>query len=100
MASGAVQLLRFRFLFARGSHELNSRALGRFVPNIAMEDQKPLSEIRILILDYVQDTRTLLGTFLRAAGASTVESATAKEALTVLDRERFHVVLSDLEFAS
>jgi hypoxanthine phosphoribosyltransferase len=32
------------------------------VPNIAMEDQKPLSEIRILILDDVQDTRTLLGT--------------------------------------
>jgi hypothetical protein len=40
------------------------------VPNIAMEDQKPLSEIRILILDDVQDTRALLGTFLRAAGAS------------------------------
>jgi PAS domain S-box-containing protein len=69
---------------------------GSFAPNTAIEDQKPLSGLKILVIEDVADTRSALGTFLRAAGASAVESATAEEALTILDRERFHVILSDI----
>jgi CheY-like chemotaxis protein len=76
---------------------VNSQLARRFAPTIAIEDQKPLSGLKILVLDDVEDARALLGTFLRAAGASTVESATAEEALTILDRERVHVILSDIE---
>ena len=43
------------------------------------------------------DTRGALATFLRSAGASTVESTTADEALTILNREQFHVILSDIQ---
>ena len=69
----------------------------RFAPEIAIEAQKTLSGLKILILDDVADTRGVLATFLRSAGASTVESTTAEEALTILNREQFHVILSDIQ---
>ena len=81
----------------RAAADHASQLAGRFAPTIAIEDRNPLSGLKILVLDDVEDARTLLGTFLRAAGASTVESATAEEALTILDRERVHVILSDIE---
>jgi PAS domain S-box-containing protein len=81
----------------RATTDRAAQLAGGIAPNIGIEDQKPLSGLKILVLDDVEDTRTLLGTFLRTAGAGTVESATAEEALTILERERIHVILSDIE---
>jgi CheY-like chemotaxis protein len=84
-------------LWRAAATDPTSQFAGTFLPNIAIEHQKPLYGLKILVLDDVADTRTELGTFLRAAGASTVESTTAEEALTILNRERFHVILGDIE---
>jgi PAS domain S-box-containing protein len=52
--------------------------------------------IRVLIVDDEADGRELVGRFLDAAGATVQAAGSAAEALAVLDKETFDVIVSDL----
>jgi CheY-like chemotaxis protein len=52
--------------------------------------------IHVLIVDDEADGRELVGRFLHAAGATVQTAGSAAEALAVLDKETFDVIVSDL----
>jgi CheY-like chemotaxis protein len=57
---------------------------------------KELYGFKILVVDDDLDTRELIEWVLKRAGAEVISVASAAEALDAIDRERFHVLVSDI----
>jgi CheY-like chemotaxis protein len=57
---------------------------------------KELYGLKILVVDDDLDTRELIEWVLRRVGAEVMAVASAREALAALDKERFHVLISDI----
>ena len=57
---------------------------------------KELYGFKVLVVDDDVDTRELIHWVLARAGAEVTSVESAKEALRALDRERFHVLVSDI----
>ena len=55
-----------------------------------------LAGVRVLVVDDEADAREVLSTMLQQAGAAVVSAANAAEALGLLDREAFDVLVSDI----
>jgi CheY-like chemotaxis protein len=58
---------------------------------------KELYGFKILVVDDDLDTRELIEWVLRRSGAEVTATASAGEALKALDRERFHILVSDIQ---
>lgn len=56
-----------------------------------------LAGLKILIIDDDADTRELFTFTLQEEGAEVVAAASAREALAVIDRSQFDVVVSDIQ---
>jgi PAS domain S-box-containing protein len=65
-------------------------------PEIRHEEGPRCEGLRILVVDDEPDGRELVARFLEAAGATVESAASATEALALLDRETFHVIVSDI----
>jgi CheY-like chemotaxis protein len=57
---------------------------------------KELYGLKLLVVDDDVDTRELIDWVLRRAGAEVVTAESAAEALDALDKERFHLLISDI----
>ena len=57
---------------------------------------KELYGLKILVVDDDLDTRALIDWVLRRAGAEVVQAGSAREALDALDKDRFHLLISDI----
>jgi CheY-like chemotaxis protein len=57
---------------------------------------KELYGLKILVVDDDLDTRELLDWVLRRAGAEVASAESAREALEALEKERFHILISDI----
>ena len=57
---------------------------------------KELYGLKILVVDDDQDTRDLLDWVLKRAGADVVSVASAREAFETMERERPHILVSDI----
>jgi CheY-like chemotaxis protein len=57
---------------------------------------KELYGLKILVVDDDLDTRALIDWVLRRAGAEVVQADSAREALDALDKDRFHLLISDI----
>lgn len=57
---------------------------------------KELYGLKILVVDDDLDTRELLDWVLRRAGAEVASAGSAREALEALEKERFHILISDI----
>jgi CheY-like chemotaxis protein len=57
---------------------------------------KELYGLKILVVDDDLDTRELIDWVLRRAGAEVSSAGSAREALEALDKERFHLLISDI----
>ena len=57
----------------------------------------PLAGVSVVVVDDEEDARVLLGTLLRRMGAAVRIAGSADEALTLVERERPDVLLSDIE---
>ncbi|HEY7511854.1 MAG TPA: response regulator [Vicinamibacteria bacterium] len=57
---------------------------------------KELYGLKLLVVDDDLDTRELLDWVLRRAGAEVATAGSAREALDALDKERFHLLISDI----
>jgi CheY-like chemotaxis protein len=57
---------------------------------------KELYGLKLLVVDDDVDTRELIDWVLRRAGAEVVTAESAAEALAALDKERFHLLISDI----
>ncbi len=57
---------------------------------------KELYGFKILVVDDDLDTRELIEWVLRRSGAEVTVVASAAQALEALDRERFHILVSDI----
>lgn len=57
---------------------------------------KELYGFKILVVDDDLDTRELIEWLLRRSGAEVTAAASAAQALEALDRERFHILVSDI----
>ena len=57
---------------------------------------KELYGLKILVVDDDVDTRELIDWVLRRAGAEVVAAGSAREALEALEKERFHLIISDI----
>jgi CheY-like chemotaxis protein len=57
---------------------------------------KELYGFKILVVDDDLDTRELIEWVLRRSGAEVTVTASAAQALEALDRERFHILVSDI----
>jgi CheY-like chemotaxis protein len=57
---------------------------------------KELYGLKLLVVDDDVDTRELIDWVLRRAGAEVTTAGSAKEALDALDKERFHLLISDI----
>ena len=57
---------------------------------------KELYGLKLLVVDDDVDTRELIDWVLRRAGAEVATAGSAKEALDALDKERFHLLISDI----
>jgi CheY-like chemotaxis protein len=57
---------------------------------------KELYGLKILVVDDDQDTRDLLDWVLKRAGADVVAVGSAKEAFEALEKERPHILVSDI----
>jgi two-component system chemotaxis response regulator CheY len=51
---------------------------------------------KILLVDDSASVRTVAGIALREAGYEVIDAANGKEALSMLDRERVHLIISDV----
>jgi CheY-like chemotaxis protein len=80
-------------------HEGGTGPAAAFLPETAASaEQGPsLAGVRVLVVDDEEDTRELVVMTLEQHGAEVLTAASAFEALPVLERERPHVLLSDLE---
>jgi PAS domain S-box-containing protein len=58
--------------------------------------ERPLTRVRVLYVDDVEDARLMVSTMLRQYGADVESAASATDALGMLDRVRPHVVLTDI----
>ncbi len=66
---------------------------------LGQEPLKDLTGVRVLVVEDDEDARGLIEKVLETQGASTRIVPSAREALQVLDGERFDVLLSDIEMA-
>jgi CheY-like chemotaxis protein len=57
---------------------------------------KELYGLKILVVDDDLDTRELIDWVLRRAGAEVSAAGSAREALEALEKERFHLLISDI----
>jgi CheY-like chemotaxis protein len=57
---------------------------------------RPLAGVRVLVVDDENDARDLAAMVLAQAGAEVTEASSAAEALRALQRQRPHVVVSDI----
>ena len=57
---------------------------------------KELYGLKVLVVDDDLDTRELLDWVLRRVGAEVTTVASAAEAVEALDRDRFHILVSDI----
>jgi CheY-like chemotaxis protein len=57
---------------------------------------KELYGLKILVVDDDLDTRELIDWVLRRAGAEVATAGSAREALEALDKDRFHLLISDI----
>jgi CheY-like chemotaxis protein len=57
---------------------------------------KELYGFKILVVDDDLDTRELIEWVLRRSGAEVTATESAAQALAALDRERFHILVSDI----
>ena len=57
---------------------------------------KELYGLKLLVVDDDVDTRELIDWVLRRAGAEVVTAGSAREALDALEKERFHLLISDI----
>ena len=57
---------------------------------------KELYGLKLLVVDDDVDTRELIDWVLRRAGAEVVTAESAREALDALEKERFHLLISDI----
>jgi CheY-like chemotaxis protein len=57
---------------------------------------KELYGLKILVVDDDLDTRELIDWVLRRAGAEVATAGSAAEALEALDKDRFHLLISDI----
>jgi len=57
---------------------------------------KELYGLRLLVVDDDVDTRELIDWVLRRAGAEVVCAGSVREALDALEKERFHLLISDI----
>jgi CheY-like chemotaxis protein len=57
---------------------------------------KELYGLKILVVDDDVDTRELIDWVLRRAGAEVVTAGSVQEALDALEKERFHLLISDI----
>jgi CheY-like chemotaxis protein len=57
---------------------------------------KELYGLKILVVDDDVDTRELIDWVLRRAGAEVVCAGSARESLDALEKERFHLLISDI----
>jgi len=57
---------------------------------------KELYGLKLLVVDDDVDTRELIDWVLRRAGAEVVCAGSAREALDALEKERFHLLISDI----
>jgi CheY-like chemotaxis protein len=61
-----------------------------------MKMEKELYGLKILVVDDDQDTRDLLDWVLKRAGADVVSVASAREAFETMEKERPHILVSDI----
>jgi CheY-like chemotaxis protein len=57
---------------------------------------KELYGLKILVVDDDLDTRELIDWVLRRAGAEVSTAGSSREALEALDKDRFHLLISDI----
>ena len=57
---------------------------------------KELYGLKLLVVDDDVDTRELIDWVLRRAGAEVVTAGSAREALDALEKDRFHLLISDI----
>lgn len=57
---------------------------------------KELYGLKILVVEDDVDTRELIDWVLRRAGAEVVSAGSVREALDALEKERFHLLISDI----
>jgi signal transduction histidine kinase/CheY-like chemotaxis protein len=65
--------------------------------SVGLEDAPDLTGIRVLVVEDDDDARALLAKVLVSQGALVTAVSCAREALTVLEKERIDVLLSDIE---
>jgi PAS domain S-box-containing protein len=58
--------------------------------------QRALNGLRVLVVDDEQDTRELVAAVLTTCGAEVVSVGSATEALDQMERQRFHLLISDI----
>ena len=71
-------------------------ALGIAAKGLEVSRPPALDRVRILVVDDEADSRELLRAILTQCGAQVAVAATAREALQILDRDRFDVLVSDI----
>ena len=64
--------------------------------NSPITAQHSLDDLRILVIDYEQDTRELVAAVLTTFGAEVVSVSSATEALDQMERQRFDLLISDI----
>ena len=78
---------------ARIERRAGEQDLGRSLVN----DHEILSGLHVLVVDDEADTRELLVTALEQCGARVTAVSSVPEALEALERESFHVLISDID---
>ena len=78
---------------ASPSHEAASHTV---CSSSYLSELPTLSGVRVLVVDDEADAREVLITMLRQAGASVLSAGSVADALTLLNRETFHVLVSDI----
>jgi PAS domain S-box-containing protein len=73
-----------------------SRPAGERPPEAARHGATTLRGLRVLVVDDEPDARELVSIVLRGAGAEVLHAATATEALTLIERDRPDVLISDI----
>ena len=62
----------------------------------SLHDDTELDGLRILVADDETDTRVMIAALLRGCGASVMAAASAREALQIVERERFDILVFDI----
>jgi PAS domain S-box-containing protein len=77
-------------------HPTSPRAVGPLAPGVPPRDAPDLAGLKVLLVDDEPDARVLITRVLADSRASVVAAASAAEALEALDRDRPHVLVSDI----